>query len=185
MIFQTLLVLFCSRRSAFSWIFGLVHRRVLLPAPWQCYLRLTEQTRLPLRSFMASSTTRKCLTCSAALCKCGVYDRTLLAGCNTRRYRLESRAGWKGTGPFRLANYAADGKLLGKNGKVWGQCLLPKAMVGASSNKTLNKEERRFFTLLLAQLFLKVRERMRKWRGNGERMRKWREIHSLHFLIFS
>ena len=27
--------------------------------------------------------------------------------------------------------------------------------------------------------------RMRKWRGNGERMRKWREIHSLHFLIFS
>ena len=66
-IFQTLLVLFCSRRSAFSWIFGLVHRRVLLPAPWQCYLRLSEQTRLPLRSFMASSTTRKCLTCSAAL----------------------------------------------------------------------------------------------------------------------
>ena len=35
--------------------------------------------------------------------------------------------------------------------------MLPKAMVGASSNKTLNKEERRFFTLLLAQLFLKVR----------------------------
>ena len=30
-------------------------------------------------------------------------------------------------------------------------------MVGASFNKTLNKEERRFFTLLLAQLFLKVR----------------------------
>ena len=29
--------------------------------------------------------------------KCGVYDRrTLLAGCNTRRYRLESRAGWNG-----------------------------------------------------------------------------------------
>ena len=38
-------------------------------------------------------------------------------------------------------------------------------------------------------------ERMRKWRGNGEEMdrewengertRKWREIHSLHFLIFS
>ena len=25
----------------------------------------------------------------------------------------------------------------------------------------------------------------RKCRGNGERMRKWREIHSLHFLIFS
>ena len=70
MIFQTLLVLFCSRRSAFSRIFGLVHRRVLLPAPWQCYLRLSEQTRLPLRSFMASCTTRKCLTCSsAALCK--------------------------------------------------------------------------------------------------------------------
>ena len=50
--------------------------------------------------------------------KCGVYNRTLLAGCNTRRYRLESRAGWKDTGLFRLANYAADGKLLGKNGKV-------------------------------------------------------------------
>ena len=28
-------------------------------------------------------------------------------------------------------------------------------------------------------------ERRRKFRGNGERMRKWREIHSLHFLIFS
>ena len=28
-------------------------------------------------------------------------------------------------------------------------------------------------------------ERMRKWMGNGERMRKWKEIHSLHFLIFS
>ena len=28
-------------------------------------------------------------------------------------------------------------------------------------------------------------ERMRKSRGNGERMRKWREIHFLHFLLFS
>ena len=25
----------------------------------------------------------------------------------------------------------------------------------------------------------------RKWRGNRERVRKWREIHFLHFLIFS
>ena len=69
MIFQTLLVLFCSRRSAFSRIFGLVLRRVLLPAPWHCYLRLSEQTRLPLQSFMTSSTTRKSFTNSAALCK--------------------------------------------------------------------------------------------------------------------
>ena len=28
-------------------------------------------------------------------------------------------------------------------------------------------------------------ERMRNSRGNGERIRKWREIHFLHFLIFS
>ena len=28
-------------------------------------------------------------------------------------------------------------------------------------------------------------EEMERERGNGERMRKWREIHSLHFLIFS
>ena len=101
MIFQTLLVLFCSRRSAFSRIFGLVHRRVLLPAPWQCYLRLTEQTRLPLQSLMASTTTRKSFTCSAAaLCKPANAEFTTaapyFAGCNTRRYRLESRAGWKG-----------------------------------------------------------------------------------------
>ena len=26
---------------------------------------------------------------------------------------------------------------------------------------------------------------MRNWNGDGEIMRKWREIHSLHFLIFS
>ena len=32
--------------------------------------------------------------------------------------------------------------------------------------------------------FLENEEMEREW-GNGERMSKWREIHSLHFLIFS
>ena len=54
----------------------------------------------------------------------------------------------KGTGPFRLANYAADGKLLGKNGKVWWHCLLPKANFGACSNKTLHKEEQQSLSYL-------------------------------------
>ena len=37
----------------------------------------------------------------------------------------------------------------------------------------------------LAAWLWETGEWMRKWRGNGERMRKWREIHFLHFLLFS